>query len=101
MENSKVKKSSFLGYIYNGRLTTVLYYIAALTFIIPTIILSVTNTPVNPYLSRSITGAAGLFFILGRILVIINKKKEKMNISVDVGIIVGITIGIISSIISL
>lgn len=87
-------------YIYTGKVTTILYYLAVLIIIIPLSIVFVTNTAFDSFFSKIIMGLAGFLFIIGKLLVIINKKKENKNISGDAGILIGITLALISYIIN-
>ena len=94
----KDKKLNLLIYIYTGKLTTILYYLAVLIIIIPVIIVFVTDTPFNSYFSKIVIGTAGIFIIIGKLFVIINKKKENKSISGDIGILTGITLALIERI---
>ncbi|MDV4152717.1 hypothetical protein R0131_17960 [Clostridium sp. AL.422] len=91
----KDKKLNLLIYSYTGKLTTILYYIAVLIIIIPVSIVLVRDITVSSTFSKIIIGTAGAFIIIGKLLVIINKKKEEKNISVDIGILTGIIIALI------
>lgn len=92
----KDKKLNLLIYIYTGKLTTILYYLAVLIIIIPVSIVLVTDTPFNSYFSKIVIGTAGTFIIIGKIFVIINKKKEDKSISGDIGILTGIIISLMA-----
>ena len=96
----KSNKLNLKVYIYTGKLTTILYYMAVLIIIIPTSIVLVTDTTFNSSFSNIVIGIAGLLFIIGKFLVIINKKKENKNISIDCGILIGITLALIGHIIN-
>ena len=96
----KFNKLNLKIYIYTGKATTILYYLAVLIIIIPLSIVLVTDTAFNSSFSKIIIGLAGFLFIIGKLLVIINKKKENKNISGDVGILTGITLALISYIIN-
>ncbi len=92
----KLSKLDLMIYIYSGKLTNIAYYMATLIIIIPICIVLVTNTSVNPSFSKILIGISGLFIIIGKLLVVINKKKENKNISIDMGILTGIILALIN-----
>ncbi len=94
----KGAKLNLLIHIYSGKLTKIAYYIAALTILIPITIVLIRDIPFNESFSKVVIGIAGSFIIIGKLFVIINKKKENRNISVDVGILIGIILVVIDNI---
>lgn len=92
----KDKKLNLLIYIYTGKLTTILYYLAVLIIIIPVSIVLIRDTPFNESFSKILIGISGSFIIIGKLFVIINKKKENKNISIDSGILTGIIISLMA-----
>ena len=92
----KLSKLDLMIYIYSGKLTNIAYYMATLIIIIPICIVLVTDTTVDSSFSKILIGISGLFIIIGKFLVVINKKKEKKNISIDMGILTGIILALIN-----
>ena len=92
----KLSKLDLMIYIYSGKLTNIAYYMATLIIIIPICTVLVTDTPVNSFFSKILIGISGLFIIIGKLLVVINKKKENKNISIDMGILTGIILALIN-----
>ena len=97
MESNKLNLSIF---IYSGQLTKIAYYIAVFTILIPISIVLIRDIPFNESFSKIVIGISGSFIIIGKLLVIINKKKENKDISVDVGIFIGIALALIGHIIN-
>ena len=60
----KLNKLNLLIYIYTGKLTTILYYLAVLIIIIPVSIVLVTDTTFSSSFSKIILGTAGAFIII-------------------------------------
>ncbi|MDU5108036.1 hypothetical protein [Clostridium sp.] len=90
----KDNKLNLLIFIYSGQLTKIAYYIAVLIILIPISIVLIRDTPFNESFSKIVIGISGSFIIIGKLFVIINKKKENKNISIDSGILTGIIISL-------
>lgn len=80
----------------NNKLTSILYIIATLTFLIPILIVFVTGNGFNSFHSKIHIGISLTFVIVGRILTVLKKTTEDKRVQWGgMGIIAGMFIALV------
>ncbi|MFD1851503.1 histidine kinase [Oceanobacillus bengalensis] len=79
-----------------AKLRVVFYSFAIFFILLPTSYVFITNTPIHDLYRKIMISSAILFIILGNLITIIEKQKEKKRIVGDVSIIIALFIVFIS-----
>ncbi|MFD2043423.1 histidine kinase [Ornithinibacillus salinisoli] len=83
-----------------SKLNFILYVIVALLVLVPIFIMLVSDVTFSESLRDTVVGSALALIIVGKVLTIIEKKKEKKRIAGDIGIVIGIFIVLLFRILS-
>ncbi|WP_404469779.1 histidine kinase [Sutcliffiella horikoshii] len=72
-----------------------MYTVAGLLIVIPTMYVFIFDTGFSSLTSNILISIAILLVILGKLISVIEKKKENRNYAVDIGAIIGLSIVLI------
>jgi uncharacterized membrane protein len=78
-----------------NKLKLILYVSAVLIIATPTLIVFISDTTFSSTTSNTVITISIVFIVLGKIINIIEKKKENNRIAIDIGVIVGLAIVIL------
>ncbi|WP_047985764.1 hypothetical protein [Ornithinibacillus californiensis] len=78
-----------------NKLKLILYVSAVLLIAIPTLIVFISDASFSSTTSNTIITISIVFIVLGKVINIVEKKKENNRIAIDIGVIVGLAIVIL------
>lgn len=85
-------KSKFLIYIKDSNINKILYGIAGLIIVVPTLIVLITDIEISSFFTKILMSISFIFVLSAKFLEILKKEKIDKSISIDIGVFLGILI---------